>query len=214
MELKYLDKTDTEWIIPHVTLFQVARTQAHKRAQFAPVALPPKPAGQGGQNEYLFLSGDDLALYRTLNPSYPVRQWLWGHDRSGWIAWAEPKEAQRIERENKKRKRRDWIPLHEARMICWPAIALMGNGIYIDDIQPTKKGEYGHVVGIPAAADLSLVNQETYPGWIHTAKNPGGGVILKDGQPAYMPLFAREGRKGKARGSLWIAMEYLEKVAE
>ena len=73
MDIKYQTKDGAQVTIPHVAAYRVVKTQAARRDQFAPVALPPKPAGQGGQTEYLILSGDDLALWRRVNPTAPVQ---------------------------------------------------------------------------------------------------------------------------------------------
>ena len=62
MDIKYQTKDGAQVTIPHVAAYKVVKTQAARRDQFAPVALPPKPAGQGGQTEYLILSGDDDTL--------------------------------------------------------------------------------------------------------------------------------------------------------
>ena len=211
MDLKYKDNSGLEWIIPNVRAYRVVKTQAARRDQFAPLALPPKPNGQGGQTEYLLQSGADLSLWRQLNPTSAVQKWLWGHETSGWIAWVEKRDVLRIEKANKKLPRRQRVPLWEAaRLICWPAIALTGNLVYVKG-DPTRNG-WGEVVGIPADADMALINQEDYPGWIHTAYNPKGDLILRDGQPAKMPLMSRTGRAGKAKGGLWIDMTALELV--
>ncbi len=213
MDIKYKDKQGNEITIPHVAVYRIVKTQAARRDQFAPVALPPKPAGQGGQTEYLILSGDDLALWRRVNPTFACRKWLFGRDSAGGIAWVAPTEVIRIDKMNKKLPRRQRQPLCEAtRIIWWPAIALMGNLIYIDSIVPTKKGAYGHVVGIPADADLALLSVEEYPGWLQKPFNPQGVPVLRDGAQPVMPLMAREGRKSKAKGSLWIPMDSLELV--
>ena len=45
MDIKYKDKQGNEITIPHVAAYRVVKTQAARRDQFAPVALPPKPAG-------------------------------------------------------------------------------------------------------------------------------------------------------------------------
>lgn len=214
MDLVYQTKTLELKTIPGVSKWKIVKTQAKPKPQFAPVALPPKPAGQGGQNEYLFLDGDDLNLYRLLNPKWSIRQWLWGHDRSGWIAWVEKKEVQRINKLNKKRKRKDWIPLHEGNMICWPAIAMLNNVVYIGDTVQTKRGLYGRLIGIPADALLNETLLLTHPGWIHVATNTKGTVIYRDGAPSYMPIYERAGRRSKAKGDLWINMDYLELVSE
>ena len=214
MDIKYKDKQGNEITIPHVAVYSVVKTQAARRDQFAPVALPPKPAGQGGQTEYLILSGDDLALWRRVNPASPVQKWLWGHEQSGWIAWVEPKDALRIDKANKKLPRRQRVPLWEgARYICWPAIALTGNLIYVDSIVPTKKGAYGHVVGIPADADMALLSVDEYPGWLQKPFNPQGVPVKRDEVQPVMPLMAREGRKSKAKGGLWIPVDSLELVS-
>ena len=214
MDIKYKDKSGNEITIPHVAAYRVVKTQAARRDQFAPVALPPKPAGQGGQTEYLILSGDDLALWRRVNPTFAYRKWLFGRDSAGGIAWVAPTEVIRIDKMNKNLPRRQRQPLCEAtRVIWWPAIALMGNLIYIDQIVPTKKGLYGHVVGIPADADTNLLTVDEYPGWFPKPYNPQGVPVLRDGVQPVMPLMAREGRRSKAKGSEWIPMDSLELVS-
>jgi hypothetical protein len=148
---------------------------------------------------------------RLLNVPQPVRQWMWGHATAGWIAWVDPKDAQRIDRENKKKKRSQRVSLWEgASLLCWPAISLLGGCLYIDEVRNTGKGPYGHVVGIPADAALGADAMFTYPGWVHIATSTSGQVILKSGFPSFMPVYAREGRRGKATGSLWIPMDFLE----
>lgn len=214
MEITYTTIEGNQKIIQGISKYLVAKTQAKPKPQFAPVALPPKPAGQGGQNEYIFLDGKDLAFERLLNPNLLIQKWLWGHEHGGWIYWVDKKDAARIARENKKRKRRDRIPLHVgARLICWPAIALLNNYLYIDQVVGTKKGDYGHVVGIPADAALDLSMITSHPGWIHIVTNTKGQVIYRDGCPSYMGVYAREGRRVKAKGSLWIPMSYVELIA-
>ena len=86
----------------------------------------------------------------------------------------------------------------------------MGNLIYIDQIVPTKKGPYGHVVGIPADADMALLSADEYPGWFPKPYNPQGVPVLRDGVQPVMPLMAREGRRSKAKGSRWIPLDSLE----
>lgn len=214
MDLVYQTKNFSLKTIPGVSVWKVIKTQAKPKPQFAPVTLPPKPAGQGGQSEYIFLEGDDLEFYRLLNPKWSIRQWIWGHPTAGWIAWVYKTEVTRIAKLNKKLPRRDWIPLHEGRLICWPVIAMLNNKLYISDSVQTRKGLYGRVVGIPTDALLDTTLLLTHPGWVHVATNTKGAVIYRDDAPSYMPIYERTGRRSKAKGDLWINMDYLELVSE
>jgi hypothetical protein len=204
--LTYLFTDGTEHAIPNVEERLIIKTQAKAKPQFAPVALPPKPGGQGGQNEYLFIEDADVRLCFALNLDAAIRQWLWGHEVAGWPYWVDKKDVTRIEKENQKRKRAERIPLWEAaRVLCWPAVAMLGNVVYIDKYV----GNWGHVVGIPTDAAVNAEMIHSHPGWIHLAVNTKGQIILRNGLPSYVPIFAREGRRGKASGSLWIDTGYL-----
>lgn len=211
MNIVYKTKTGETKTIENVLKFYVSKTQARKLTQFAPVALPPKYKGQGGQNEWVLIQGDDMELCRRLNPAPTIRQFLWGHTHGESIYWIEKREVRRVDEILKKipRKRRP-NKAELARVLCWPAIAIMMNIIYVAEI----KGEWSRVIGIPADADMSLITQEEYPGWIHTLYNPRGQLIWRGGFLSHMPLFDRVGRPGKAKGGLWIRNEFISPLLE
>lgn len=213
MNLEYTTKSGEVKSIQNVSIYKIIKTQAKSKPQFAPIALPPKPGGSGGQNEYMWIEGDDMELLKELNVNQAVRKWLWGHRQSGWIYWVDKQDAKRIDKENKgkpgKLKEKDW---NAAKILNWPVIAILNNYIYISEIVNTKKGPYGKVVGIPADAKLSTELLFTHPGWVHTANNTKGSPIYKDGELSFMPIFAREGRRNKAKGSLWIHLDFCELV--
>lgn len=214
MDIKYKDTDGLEWIIPNVTAYRIVKTQARKRAQFAPVALLPKPNGTGGQSEWIQIDGLTMDLYRLLNPNLACQQWLWSHDHGESIAWIEKKEQVRVDKIWRKIPRRMKVPRFTlARVLSWPAIAIMLNIVYtVGEPVKGKGGEmYLEVVGMPADIDISTVTEEAYPGWVQACNSVSGKPVLRDGQNPKMILASRKGRKSPTKnGSLWIPVSTLE----
>ena len=67
MNLEYTTKSGEVKSIQNVSIYKIIKTQAKPKPQFAPIALPPKPGGSGGQNEYMWIEGDDMELLKELN---------------------------------------------------------------------------------------------------------------------------------------------------
>ncbi len=177
-----------------------------KQGQFPPYALPPKPGpGNGGQNNHIWIEGEQWQFVKALNPLDAAMKWLlW--DSSGTVYVPDKREIARLK--GKKLYR-------NSTKAKWPmiAIAWRQNHVLVDQ----HDGNWSRVVGLSRDADLdpSKINFQNTPWWVHQViyinrvriGRPKGLDIF---MPVWNPTgFRYAGKPDKAPTEIWIPRRVL-----